>query len=116
MLPSPFPPPNLFTLVFVWIRVVNHRVTSDSTRKLFIFLFFFYFFIFLNFIIYLFIYLFIYLIFGCVGSSFLCEGFLSCSERGPLFIAVRVPLTIAACLVAEHRLQTRRLSSCGLRA
>ena len=35
---------------------------------------------------------------------------------GPLFIAVRGPLTIAASLVAEHRLQTRRLSSCGSRA
>ena len=32
---------------------------------------------------------------------------------GPLFIAVHGPLTIAASLVAEHRLQTRRLSSCG---
>ena len=40
----------------------------------------------------------------------------SCSERGPLLIAVRGPLTIAASLVAEHRLQTRRLSSCGSRA
>ena len=31
-------------------------------------------------------------------------------------MAVRGPLTIAASLVAEHRLQTRRLSSCGSRA
>ena len=58
-----------------------------------------------------FIYLFI---FGCVGSSFLCEGF-SCGERGPLFIAVRGPVTVAASLVAEHKLQTRRLSSYGSR-
>ena len=36
--------------------------------------------------------------------------------RGPLFIAVRGPLTIAAPPVAGHRLQTRRLSSCGARA
>ena len=35
---------------------------------------------------------------------------------GPLFIGVRGPLTVAASLVAEHRLQTRRLSSCGSRA
>ena len=42
--------------------------------------------------------------------------FSSCGKRGPLFIAVRGPLTIAASLVAEHRLQTRRLSSCGSRA
>ena len=63
---------------------------------------------------FLFIYLFIY---GCVGSSLLCEGLLSsCGKRGPLFIVVRGPLTIAASLVAEHRLQTRRLSNCGSRA
>ena len=31
-------------------------------------------------------------------------------------MAVLGPLTIAASLVAEHRLQTRRLSSCGSRA
>ena len=37
-------------------------------------------------------------------------------KRGPLLIAVRGPLTIAASLVAEHRLQTRRLSNCGPRA
>ena len=42
--------------------------------------------------------------------------FSSCGERGPLLIAVRGPLTIAASLVAEHRLQTRRLSSRGPRA
>ena len=56
-------------------------------------------------------------IYGCVGSLFLCEGFLSsCGKWGPLFIAVRRPLTIAASLVAEHRLQTHRLSNCGSRA
>ena len=43
------------------------------------------------------------------------RAFSSCGERGPLFIAVRGPLTITASLVAEHRLQTRRLSSCGSR-
>ena len=40
----------------------------------------------------------------------------SCGKRGPLLIAAREPLTIVASLVAEHRLQTRRLSSCGSRA
>ena len=40
----------------------------------------------------------------------------SCSKRGPLSIAVHGPLTITASLVAEHRLQTRRLSNCGSRA
>ena len=47
---------------------------------------------------------------------FCARTFSSCGERGPLFIAVRGPLTIAASLVAEHRLQTRSLSSCGARA
>ena len=40
-------------------------------------------------------------------------AFSSCGKWGPLLIAVCRPLTIAASLVAEHRLQTRRLSSCG---
>ena len=44
------------------------------------------------------------------------RAFSSCGKQGPLFIAVRGPPTIAASLVAEHRLQTRRLSSCGSRA
>ena len=40
----------------------------------------------------------------------------SCSKWGALFIAVHGPLTIAASLVAEHRLQTHRLSNCRSRA
>ena len=51
-----------------------------------------------------------------LGLRFCVRAFSSCGKRGPLFIAVRGPLTIAASLVAEHRLQTRRLSSCGSRA
>ena len=47
---------------------------------------------------------------------FCARAFSSCGERRPLFIAVHRPLTVAASLVAEHRLQTRRLSSCGSRA
>ena len=47
---------------------------------------------------------------------FSARAFSSCGKRGPLFIAVRGPLTIAASLVVEHRLQTRRLSNCGSRA
>ena len=50
-----------------------------------------------------------------VGLRFCARASSSCGKRGPLFIAVRRPLTIAASLVAEHRLQTRRLSSCGSR-
>ena len=47
---------------------------------------------------------------------FCARAFSSCGKWGPLFIAVRGPLTIAASLVAEHRPQTRRLSNCGSRA
>ena len=51
-----------------------------------------------------------------LGLHFCARAFSSCGEWGPLFIAVRGPLTITASLVAEHRLQTRRLSSCGSQA
>ena len=51
-----------------------------------------------------------------LGLRFCARAFCSCGKRGPLFIAVRGPLTVAASLVAEHRLQTRRLSNCGSRA
>ena len=51
-----------------------------------------------------------------LGLRFFARAFSSCGKRGPLFITVRGPLTIAASLVAEHRLQTRRLSNCGSRA
>ena len=51
-----------------------------------------------------------------LGLRFCARAFSSCGERGPLFIAVRGPLIIAASPVAEHRLQTRRLSNCGSRA
>ena len=51
-----------------------------------------------------------------LGLPFRTRVFSSCGKRGPLFIAVRGPLTIMASLVAEHRLQTRRLSNCGSRA
>ena len=59
----------------------------------------------------------IYLLFMAVlGLRFCARAFSSCGKRGPLLIVVRGPLIIAASLVAEHRLQTRRLSSCGSRA
>ena len=51
-----------------------------------------------------------------LGLRFCERAFSSCGKWGPLFIAVRGPLIIAASLVAEHRLQTRRLSNCGSRA
>ena len=58
-------------------------------------------------------YLFIYLFLAVLGLRFCARAFSSCGKRGPLFIAVRGPLTVAASLVAEHSLQMRRLSSCG---
>ena len=78
-----------------------------STEKQFCFFVFF----FIN--AKLFIYLFIL---AALGLRFCARAFSICVERGPLFIAVRGPLTVTASPVAEHRLQTRRLSSRGSRA
>ena len=58
----------------------------------------------------------IYLFLAVLGLRFCARAFSSCGERGPLFIAVHGPLTVVASPVAEHRLQTRRLSGCGSRA
>ena len=44
----------------------------------------------------------IYFIFGCVWSSSLCVGFLSCGEQGLLFVAVPGLLIAVASLVVEH--------------
>ena len=60
-------------------------------------------------------YLFI-LFMAVLGLRFCARAFSSCGKWGPLFITVHGPLTIAAPLVAEHRLLTRRLSNCGSRA
>ena len=54
---------------------------------------------------------FIYLFLAVLGPRFCARALPSCGKRGPLFIAVRGPLTIAASPVAE-----RRLSNCGSRA
>ena len=51
-----------------------------------------------------------------LGLRFCARAFSSCGKLWPLFIAVCGPLTIAASLVVEHRLQTHRLSNCGSRA
>ena len=55
-----------------------------------------------------FFYKFIYLFLAALGLRSCARALSSCGERGPL--------TIAAPPVVEHRLQTRRLSSCGSRA
>ena len=52
----------------------------------------------------------IYLLIDCL----LCWVFVSVLGLSP--VAASRPLTIVASLVAEHRLQTRMLSSCGSRA
>ena len=70
-------------------------VTSWMLLELFLFFFFF------NFFIY---YLFIIFIFGCVGSSFLCEGFLQLR---------RVGATLHRGARASHH---RGLSCCGAQA
>ena len=81
-----------------------------------------FFFFFLNFLMLflsayiLFIYVCMYVCMAVLGLRFCARAFSSCGEWGPLFIAVRGPVTIAASVVAEHRLQTRRLSSRGSRA
>ena len=66
--------------------------------------------------VFVFFKLFIYLFLAVLGLRFCARAFSSCGKWGPLFIAVRGPLTVTASLVAEHRLQTRRLSNCGSRA
>ena len=82
------------------LRATTTEAPMPRARALFFFLI----------IIYLFIFL------AVLGLSFCVRAFSSCVKRGPLFITVHGPLTIAASLTAEHRLQTRRLSNCGSRA
>ena len=90
-------PPVSWTFSSIFYLIIS----SPFPYSLFLFVF-----VFLN--------LFIYLLFLAVlGLRFCARASSSCGEWGPLFIAVRGPLTVVASLVAEHRLQTRRLSSCG---
>ena len=51
-----------------------------------------------------------------LGLRFCARAFSSCGKWGPLLIAVHGRLSIAASPVAEHRLQTRRLSNCSSQA
>ena len=51
-----------------------------------------------------------------LGLHFCARALPSCGKWGPLFIAVRGPLITATSLIAEHRLQTCRLSNCGSQA
>ena len=62
------------------------------------------------------LFIYFYLFMAVLGLRFCARAFSSCGKLRPLFVAVHGPLTIATSLVAEHRLQTRRLSNCGSRA
>ena len=94
---------HLPNLRLCWVR--KQVLTNFQYFILFYFIFFF-----------LIFYLFIYLFMAVLGLRFCARTFSSCGKWGPLLIAVRGPLTVAASLVAEHRLQTYRLSNCGSRA
>ena len=93
---------NSSTFIFDWIWNFNIHYSMKPREPPFFFFNLFY--------------LFIYLFLAVLGLRFCVRAFSSCGKWGPLFIAVRGPLTIVASLVAEHRLQARRLSSCGSRA
>ena len=81
--------------IYIWLQSnLDERV--DILMKMIFFLIRILIFFFLK-------YLFIYLFMAVFGSLFLFEGFLQLWQVGPLLIAVRGPLTIAASLVAEHR-------------
>ena len=72
--------------------------------------------IFLKKIIYLFIYFCPCWVFVSVRGLSLVAASGGHSSSRCAGLSLSRPLTIAASLVAEHRLQTRRLSSCGSRA
>ena len=69
--------------------------------------------LFFFFLIFIYLFIYFYLFLAVLGLRFYARAFSTCGKRGPLFIVVHRPLTIAASPVAKHRLQTRRLSSCG---
>ena len=94
---------SIYFIEYDFMRMILVRIIEISAA------FFFFFFIF-------YVLFFYYLFLSVLGLRFCARAFSSCGKWGPLFIAVHGPLTIAASLVAEHRLQTRRLSSCGTRA
>ena len=90
------------TLLLLYCSNVYFTLSSSKSTSSSAFFFF---------LINLFIYLWLCWVFVSVRGLSLVAA-----SGGPLFIAMRGPLTVAASLVAEHRLQTRRLSNCGSRA
>ena len=108
----------LFTIFYGKTRILQPHIpmTFYFLPMRFFLIFSYLLFLMVDCVYFLFIYLFIYLFLAVLGLRFCARAFSSCGKRGPLFIAVCGPLTVAASLVAEHRLQTHRLSNCGSRA
>ena len=93
-----------------WVSLSEHsKVSSDYLSQRHHLKLGFFFVCFLGFFL-------IYLFMAVLGLRFCARAFSSCGKWGPLFIAVRGPLTITASFVVEHGLQTHRLSNCGSRA
>ena len=90
--------PSLSTLYGNLLDIIFHCGIQITSKYGFCFVFFNY----------------IYLFMAVLGLRFCARAFSSCGKWGPLFIAMRGPLTITASLVAGHRLQTRRLSQLWL--
>ena len=106
-----------FLFYFFWTSYMHVGLQFSSSLKSFHPLFSQIFFLFTPFCgLQLNAYFFNLLFMAVLGLRFCARAFSSCSEWGPLFIAVHGPLTVMASLIAEHKLQTRRLSSCGSRA
>ena len=70
----------ILTYIHPFYKGSQVKLFSENT-------FFFFFFL---------IYLFIYLFMAVLGLHFCARAFSSCGKRGPLFIAMRGPLTVAA--------------------
>ena len=105
--------------MYIWLKIIKVRACSRwakfsySPTSFLIIASFSHFslFFFLNKFIY-----FIYLFLAVLGLCCCARALPSRGERGPPLVAVRRPLTAAVGSpppAAEHRLQTRRLSSCG---
>ena len=105
-----FQPFYYFSHLFGTHQVLVLRQRSNFSFQMFAFYSTFYPYHLLNFFFFFFFFM------AVLSLRFCAKAFSSYGKRGPLFIAVRGPLTITASLVAEHRLHTRRLSNCGSRA
>ena len=100
-----------FVCLFVFLILIVKSAVGIQVFNFFPDFMFLVFFLNFLFIIYL-----LFLFLAVLGLRFCARALSSCGKWGPLFIAVRGPLTVTASLVAEQRLQTLRLSSRGPRA